>query len=218
MLSLSGSSVMFSDDLTRLPEERLRLMAQCMPALPRPARPLNLFAADTTDRWHLRVEQAGLRWELVALFNLEEVQKEVEVRWADLGLAPGAPHWVREFWTGAFPGVAADSIRLTVPGLSARLYSLWPLADHPHYVGTDLHLSQGLAELRSISWDAQAGRLSGVLARAPGVRGHLYLRLPEGWAATGASHRLRSLGGGLHALAVEFEAAELPWEIRAHRG
>jgi len=213
MLALSGSSIMFSDDLTKLPEERIRLMQQCMPGFTQAARPLNLFSAAEPDLWHLHAEKAGLRWELVALFNFEEEQREFQIEWEALGVDLGLSCLVREFWTGAFQGVHRGRVEAAVPGRAVRLYSLWPALDRPQYAGTDLHLSQGLAELESLCWDGEAHRLRGTLRRAAGVRGNVYIHLPAGHRVVDASHLVYSQNGGLQALEVGFDRDEVMWEI-----
>lgn len=218
MLALSGSSIMFSDDLTRLPEERIRLMQQCVPGIEGAARPLNLFTSDIPDIWHLHVEKAGISWELLALFNFGEEQREIVVPWEHLKRPPEAPYLVREFWTEAFMGIQTGSATLTVPGLAVRLFSLWPLEDRPQYVGTDLHLSQGMAELSTLRWDEDQGILGGTLTRARGIRGWMYVHVPPAWEILRASSPIDRQNGGLWAMEVCFERPEWEWEIRAKRG
>lgn len=217
MLALSGSSILFSDDLTQLPEERIRLMQQCMPAFEQAARPLNLFTSDRPDVWHRHVEKAGISWELLALFNFEETQREITVSWEDLGLPPEDRYLVREFWTEAFMGERTGSATLTVPGLAVRLFSLWPVQDHPQYVGTDLHLSQGVAELSALRWDQEQGKLSGTLRRAKGLRGRVYVHVPPSWEIVEASAPIRRQNRGIWAVEVSFEDAEQDWRIRAKK-
>ncbi|MFH1567270.1 MAG: alpha-galactosidase [Gemmatimonadota bacterium] len=218
MLELSGSSIMFSDDLTRLPEERLRLMQQCLPAVDRAARPLNLFTAEWPDLWHLPVEAAGLRWDLVALYNFEDEVRTAPVSWSALGLPPGEARLVREFWTGDAVGVRTDQAELVVPARCVRLYSLWPVGDAPTFAGTDLHLAQGLVELHDLRWDGKAGRLAGRLRRAAGVEGHLFLHAPAPWQVRGASHPVQASAGGLLSLSVSFPRAEVEWHVDFERG
>lgn len=217
MLVLSGSSVMFSDDLTVLPEERLRLMEQSLPGLARAARPVTLFTADEPEVWHLPVETQGCRYDLVAAFNLGAEAKEHRLEWGVLGLEPDEPRLVREFWTGETLGVRSGVTTAMVPAHSVRLYALWPLLGRPQFVGTDLHLSQGLVELAGLSWDEGEGRLAGRLVRAPGIEGRVYLHLPPAWETVSSSAPLRRESGGLWSLPVRFEEKALDWEIRCRR-
>ncbi|MEK7396562.1 MAG: alpha-galactosidase, partial [Candidatus Poribacteria bacterium] len=212
MLALSGSSIMFSDDLTKLPEERIVMMQQTMPPFPKPARPINLFTATMPDIWHLHCSAKGIEWDLLALYNFDENQKQVSVSMKDLGLAEGE-YIIREFWTEEFIGIKSGSVDFLVPGLGARLYSFWRLLDRPQYVGTNLHLSQGEAELANISWDKESKRLSGTFSRAKGIIGKAYFNIPSEWKVKSSSYPIMRQNGGLWAMELLFEDAELSWEI-----
>lgn len=217
MLALSGSSIMYSDDLTILPEERIRMMQQTMPAFAQAARPLNLFSAEEPDIWHLHVEQSGIDWELLALFNFSDEERSYSVSWEEMGLSPDTPYLAREFWTDDFKGASRDSFTASVPGKSVRLFALWPQLNRPQFVGTDLHLSQGQAELTALDWNESKGRLSGAIHRALGLRGNVYIHLPEDWVLDKASVPVRSLGRGLHALEIAFDTADVQWKVSAHK-
>ena len=134
------------------------MMQQCIPGFPKAARPLNLFTGKMPDIWHLHCSAADIEWDLLALFNFDETQRGITVSWKDIGM-PTCPDevgantrcLVREFWTEQFIGEFTESFTVVVPGLAARLYSIWPSTDKPQYLGTNLHLSQGEAELVSLN-------------------------------------------------------------------
>ena len=79
MQFFSGSSIMFSDDLTKLPEERLVMMEKCMPGLTVAARPVNLFTSPNPDIWHLHQQVSGVDNDLIMLFNFETRDREMSV-------------------------------------------------------------------------------------------------------------------------------------------
>lgn len=211
MLLLSGSSIMFSDDLTKLPEERLVMMQQCMPGLLDAARPVNLFTSPTPDIWHLAQDVAGTRNDLVALFNFEEQPREMSVSWEELGLAAGEPRLAREFWTGQFLGAVNGRLTLRVPARSARLFSLWKPENRPQFIGTDLHLTQGAAELKTLKWDAAKSRLTGLLHRAPCIAGHVFVHVPKGWAARGEAKGPGDAEARVIAIPVQFATGDANW-------
>ncbi|MCL4694748.1 MAG: alpha-galactosidase, partial [Candidatus Hydrogenedentes bacterium] len=213
MLALSGSSIMYSDDLTTLPEERIRMMQQTMPAFAQTARPLNLFTAEEPDIWHLHVEQSGIEWELLALFNFSDEERNYSVTWEEMGLQPGTSYLAREFWTDEFKGASQSTFTAAVPGKAVRLFALWPQLDRPQFVGTDLHLSQGQAELAALDWDEKDGRLSGTIRRANGLRGNVYVHVPENWVLEKASVPFRNVGRGLPALDFGFSPGDENFKI-----
>ncbi len=213
MLAFSGSSIMFSDDLTKLPEERIVLMQQSMPPFSKAARPINLFTSEMPDIWHLHCTFSNIEWDLFALFNFGETQKEVTISWKDLGLPESKEYIVREFWTEEFLGIKSESVTVVVPALAGRLYSFWSFKNKPQYVGTNLHISQGEAELVDISWDEKAKKLSGVFKRAKEIRGKAYYNVPPNWKIRRSSYPMLRQNGGLWAMELSFSDAELAWEI-----
>lgn len=217
MLALSGSSIMYSDDLTTLPEERIRMMQQTMPAFAQAARPLNLFAGSEPDIWHLHVEHNGIEWELLAFFNFSDEERSYSVTWEEMGLQPGTSYLAREFWTDDFKGASTDAFTASVPGKAVRLFALWPEQGRPQFVGTDFHLSQGQAELAKLDWDESKGRLSGTIHRAKGLRGNLYVYVPENWTLEKTSIPAHNLGRGLHALEIAFDTANVKWKVSARK-
>ncbi|MFA6110669.1 MAG: hypothetical protein WDA75_18065, partial [Candidatus Latescibacterota bacterium] len=156
-------------------------------------------------------------YDLVAVFNLGAEAREHRLEWGLLGLDPDEPRLIREFWTGETLGICRGLATVMVPAHSVRLYTLWPLLGRPQFVGTDLHLSQGLVELAGLGWDEAEGRLAGRLVRAAGIEGRVYLHLPPAWQPVTASYPLRRESGGLWSLPVRFEEKELDWEIRCRR-
>lgn len=213
MLAMSGSSIMFSDDMTKLPEERIVLMQQCMPGFAQAARPVNLFKSPMPDVWHMKQSAAGIEFDLVGLFNFSDEAREMNVNFADIGLGADEKILCREFWTGQSLGERTEVVKIQVPGKSARLLSLWKPESRPQFVGTDLHLSQGGAELKDIAWDEQKGVLSGRLRRAKGIRGRFFIRVPQGWEVAEASVPVSALADGICAAEAAFEDAELEWRV-----
>jgi len=214
MLAFSGSSILFSDDLTRLPEERIVMMQQCIPGFPKAARPLNLFTSKMPDIWHLHCSAADIEWDLLALFNFDETQRGITVSWQDIGIPTNTRCLVREFWTEQFIGEFTESFTVVVPGLAARLYSIWPSTDKLQYLGTNLHLSQGEVELASLNWDETTRKLSGTFQRAEGIRGLAYFHVPTSFQIQQASHPVYLQNGGLVAMELSFTQPSLDWELQ----
>ncbi|MGB9595329.1 MAG: hypothetical protein ACPL7B_03525, partial [Candidatus Poribacteria bacterium] len=145
-------------------------------------------------------------------FNFEENQRQVNVSLKELGL-PENKYIAREFWTEDFIGIVSESANFLVPGLSARLFSFWQLENRPQYVGTNLHLSQGQAELTDIHWDDNAKKLYGTFSRAKGIKGKAYFNVPQGWQIKHSSCPIQRQNGGLWAMDLIFDEPKLKWEI-----
>ena len=98
-----------------------------------------------------------------------------------------------------------------MPGRDCRIVAVRRAAEHPQVLATDMHLTLGGVELSDVKWDEAACTLSGVARRAPGAKGRIFLRLPEGWSiATGAAAKTRDI-----AIAeLEFSGKDAAWVVR----
>lgn len=219
MMTLAGCSISWSDELSYLPPSRIRLMQQCMPPGNPPMRPLDLFERDIPSVWHLRATNAAESWDVVGLFNFNSQPEKRAVRFEQLGLDPNAEYLAFEFWNEKFLGRAKAGLELTLPPESSRIISIRRAADRPQLIGTDMHLLQGVHEVRRLDWDATAKTLSGVYHRMAGIKGKAFFYLPEGWypkfefPLSPASAQLTHVDGPLWMQEVAFTGADFAWTI-----
>lgn len=223
MHALTGG-VMFLAD--RMPEleaqpERLRLVPLILPSSDQPARPIDLFRLGVAGRsyprlWHLHADAGWGEWEVLGILNWSAEPLTETVRFADLGLAPGAEYLVWDFWRGELAGRFTGDFEVTVPAGSARCLRIMRVPERPAVLATGMHVTQGLVDLRDVRWDEEAATLSGVAIRAPEESGTLAVYLPPGWApAEGAGAEL--IAPCVARLRIDFVAAEEPWSLRCMR-
>lgn len=219
MMALANCSISWSDELCYLPPSRIRLMQQCMPPGNPPMKPLDLFEREVPSVWHLKAKNDAETWDVVGLFNFNAGSEPRAVEFAQLGLDPQSDYAVFEFWESKFHGVHRERFEMTLPPESCRIISLRRLTGVPQLIGTDLHLLQGVHEIKRLAWDAQAATLSGVYRRMPGLSGHAFFLLPEGYTPkfefplSPASARLTHVGDRVWMQELEFDAADLAWTI-----
>jgi alpha-galactosidase len=191
-IALSGGSLFVSDHLPSLPEERLRLLERLLPPIGQRPTVLDLLHAAQPRRVRLDLDGPAGPWSLVGLYNWGTEARWTALRPEDWGLAPGRC-WAQEFWRG-WGGWAAEG-GLPLAPHSAALFAIRAITpDQPAYLGSDLHISQGL-EVRA--WAAQPGRLKLRLERPGRIRGQVWLYLPGALRAASSA------------------AGPLPWEARA---
>ncbi len=97
---------------------------------------------------------------------------------AGYGLDPSRRYYAREFWRGA-SGVFDDGLFElgSLPAHGTALCAVRPLADEaPQYLGSDLHVSQGL-EVKG--WEVLPRGLRFSIQRPGVVRGKIWIRLPR---------------------------------------
>lgn len=178
VISLTGGPLVLSDDLSALPEDRLRLAASLFPPLDRRPQVPDLFDSPTPRRLRLDLEGATGSWSLLAAFNWEDRPRDLTLRLEEYGLAPGGACRAREFWRGQnlpvdggalrFPQVAAHGVVLVA--VRARLEG------RPQYLGSSLHISQGL---EVAGWEPGLDSLRLALGRPGRASGEIDLALPS---------------------------------------
>jgi len=219
LMTLANCSISWSDELCYLPPSRIRLMQRCMPPGNPPMRPLDLFEREVPSVWHLKMTNAAGAWDVVGLFNFDQAPATRAVRFADLGLDPGAEYAVFEFWEGRFLGLLRDGVELPLPAETSRILSIRRATGLPQLIGTDMHLLQGWHEVKQLAWNDSAHLLSGRYERMPGIRGKAFFRIPPGYTPKfqfplGAeSARLTHIGGELWMQELEFTERDLSWSI-----
>ncbi|OGO34814.1 MAG: hypothetical protein A2W35_12825 [Chloroflexi bacterium RBG_16_57_11] len=180
VIALTGGSLFVSDHLPALPEERLRIFRALLPPIGRRPRLPDWLESPTPRRLRLDLQGAAGPWHLLALFNWEDAPKDLTLLPGDFSLDPQAAYWAREFWRGqtrllnetgwAFPACPPHSAIL----LAMRRQS----PDQPQYLGSDLHISQGL-EVDSWQWDPAPRELAFRLSRPGRAQGIVDLALPR---------------------------------------
>lgn len=215
-IALSGGALLLSDDLGRLPPERLRLAQALFPPIGQTPRLLDWFDSSEPSRLLLELSGPAGAWHLLALFNWADSPRDLNLRPADypLPLAPG--WWAREFWSETLVKFT-DALTLpAIPAHGVALLALRPLTPgQPQYLGSGLHISQGL-EVKE--WAASPSALSLRLERPGRSQGMLALALPAAPREArldGASLPWQAKVDGAYSFSVEFESAarlEIAWD------
>ena len=212
IMTLSGCSISYSDDLRLLPPPRIHMMQQCLPPGSPPMKPLDLFDRAFPSVWHVHCKNDADGWDVVGLFNFENDPQERAVQFASLGLPEGAEVAAFEFWEEKFLGVVRDGVSLKIPPRGSRILSLRRLTGRPQVIGTDMHVLGGYHELGRLSWDEKKSTLSGRYRRAPGLSGKAYVYVPAGYRPQAAAP-LTHLDKCLWLHQVKFKEAQLDWSI-----
>lgn len=150
VIGLSGGMVLDSDNLTRLSEDRRRIISLLLPPYGRSATPLDLFQSEMPGLFEL--DCAGHK--LLAVFNWKDDPVTVDVP------LPSAGTHVFEVWSQEYLGVHRDRISSDIPAHGVKLLGLRPALDRPQIVGSSFHLLQGACELLTEDWDGEALLLS----------------------------------------------------------
>jgi len=157
--AFSSGSLVFSDSLDTVPDERLAILKVLLPPLPHAAHHIDFLGNDIPSLLVMDLqpgqEAAEMgQWHLLALFHWTdasdalEAELQLPARLADGLGEPASRRWhVFEFWSGTYEQ-SVGSVCSKVRGLQPRCCRLFAIRevrpDVPQLVGSDVHVSCGL--------------------------------------------------------------------------
>jgi alpha-galactosidase len=192
VIAFTGGSLLLSDDLSRLPPERLKIAEALLPLIGKSPYLLDWMDSPTPAHLQLDLEGPQGKWYLIGLFNWSEHPKDLYLKLEDFYIDSSKSYLVRSFWDGKIyqlPGGRSNPSGLELKNVPAHGSVVLALNTHfpeaPHYVGSDLHISQGL-EITAWCWTSAdkaenrkaSGRLALSLVRPGLAQGRIYLYLP----------------------------------------
>ena len=200
-IGLTGGSLLVSDDLPALPPDRLALAQSLLPVIGKRAEVLDLFETDFPAMLRVDLEGPEGPWHLLAKFNWDSNPKDLTFSTSDYHL-PSNDFWLREFWTGQLgllkPDQPLSFSKVPAHGVVVVAVRAFDPAN-PTYLGSNLHLSQGL-EIADWQWKQAENLLEIKFALGRNAPGAITLRLP--WQPTSvtcseAPCRIEDLGDGI---------------------
>lgn len=177
--ALTGQMVVCSDYLPDLPAERLDLLKRVMPHHGLLPRPVDLFEEPIPRVWILTDDRKGRpRRDIVGLFNWSDREARIDLPFERLGLDGGQEYAAFDYWGNRLLPSMRANLAVSVPKQSCVVLALHPTADHPYVISTNRHVTQGVVDILTETWDAGAQTLSG---RSKVVAGDPYeLRIVSG--------------------------------------
>jgi alpha-galactosidase len=177
-IALSGGSLFFSDDMASLPRERLEIAQKLVPLIGRVPRVPDWFDSSHPRLMRVDLENSTGLWHLLAVFNWDDEACSVELPLEVFQLDPQGEYYGRCFWIAENMHVADGQLTLgEVPAHGIRLLSLRALTpDVPQYLGSDLHISQGL---EVVEWAATPSGVQMRMERPGEALGEIEVYLPR---------------------------------------
>lgn len=176
VIAITGGSLLLSDELPGLPPERVRIARQLLPVIGQRPRVLDWFDAATPSRLRLDLQSAADAWHILALFNWQDQAQETSLNPVDFGL-PLDTYTAREFWSGKLARIEGKGLPWEIPAHGVGLFAMRK-AEALGYLGSDLHVSQGL-EVKSWTVSEDQSSLTIIIERPGRESGEIFLSLPE---------------------------------------
>jgi alpha-galactosidase len=143
---MSAGQFLLSDDLPSLNSQRLRIAQSMLPLLPEAASAEDWLESSPPCRLSLSLDGPAGKWRLLAFFNWadEPVRRTLHAERYQITTMNGQIGFLCDFWNGEIMRLS-DSLEFSIPPHGVRLFALRFIdADQPAYLGSNLHMSQGL--------------------------------------------------------------------------
>ena len=219
-VAVAGALNVCSDWLPGLNPDRLHLLQRTLPSHGLPARPADLFERDFPRIWVVSDTRSDRV--VVGLFNLDpdwRARRDIRIDYPleKLGLERAGTYDSYEFWTDT-AGAVRERLNVAVPLESCRVLALRPRKNHPQVISTSRHITQGIVDVESESWNEADCRLEGCSRVVAGDPYELRVVLSAGFAARHAScdgkrMTLQSQGNLLRAVLSPATSGPARWTI-----
>ncbi len=177
VIALTGGSLLVSDDLPKLPAERLHIAEVLLPVIGQRARVIDWFDAEMPEL--LRLDQVNAVGErhLLAKFNWSDKPVEFDLVPTVFQLNPGK-YWAREFWGGKAAELSDDSpMNLSIPAHGCAVITLQAVQEEASaFIGSNLHISQGM---EIVEWHADEKAITATVRLPRKTSGSIFLKLPR---------------------------------------
>lgn len=167
--AVAGQITIASDELERLPADRLDILKRIMPPHGQQARPVDLFDRDLPRLWIVSATKQLPGHSLIGLFNWDQEKLVVDEPVERFGLDPKTEYAAFEFWSNRILPSVNGRIQHTLEPLGTNTsvnqeksekvvhhccaaIALCPILDHPQVLSTSRHISQGLVDIMNEEW------------------------------------------------------------------
>lgn len=184
IVALSGGMALASEDLDRLPDERLAILKRILPVAPVHGRALDIAAPDWTG-----VQQDGAPawilaqvlddWWMLAATNWDDVPQRLALSLPDHGIR--GPLAAYDVWEGVRRDDVQGRLALTLPPHATTVLSLRRPRRTPFVLGSTRHLVQGVMDLEDERWDGRRRVLSARAVLLDDRPYELTIALPPGF-------------------------------------
>ncbi len=209
VVSMTGGSLILSDDLPALSPARLQIAERLLPLAGRAAQILEWFDLETPSRLRLDLENSAGEWHLLAYINWDDEPQDITVNLREFGLDPQVTYLAREFWTQKTHRMGRGKLlRERLLPHDALLLAVRPLTSgQPQYLGSDLHITQGI---EVASWKITPRRVAVKLERPGSAQGSVLLSLPKPPKKAlldGQDCHWQTVQEGIYTFSVKFDRA-----------
>lgn len=180
--ALSGGAVFCADQIATLMSSRAASLAKIFPLVGDAATPVDLYEEPFPRIWCLPISTPHETWYLAAIFNWNDHEDDVYFNLDALGSLESKDFLVHDFWMRQYLGKVSENVNLlNIPPRSAKLLCFREEQDVPQLLATDMHYTQGGADILSAGWDPHSQSFLLVCKPLRQAEGTCFIHVPEGY-------------------------------------
>lgn len=204
VIGLSGGMTLSSDDLDKLPPDRVDLLRMMVPPLPKSAVPPDVMLTDMPEQFEVAYNREYDDVRLVGVFNFGDLTRDLTLQ-----LPEGQWH-AFELWEERYRGVVSGALTFDlVSPHAARLVAVRPATHNPKLIATDAHIGMGVLDVTGQSYNQRTRELTLDLAPVGKHQRRLWVAggtVTAARANTGATLAFAPAGGGSTVIKVDASA------------
>ncbi|RKU08859.1 hypothetical protein C6503_22380 [Candidatus Poribacteria bacterium] len=178
--ALSGGTVLCADSIATLTPLRAAYLAKIFPLINKAATPVDIYDEPFPKIWSLPISTPRETWYLAAVFNWNDREDDVYFQLDTLGVPESNGFLVHDFWMRQYLGKVSQSVNLlNIPPRSAKLLCFREEQEVPQLLATDIHYTQGSAEILSAGWDRHSQSYLLVCKPLRQAEGTCFIHVPE---------------------------------------
>ena len=193
-VSMLGLPMTFGDEFEVLDEKRIDLIKTSLPVLD--VHPMDIkYKTKLSDvlKMNLVINKEYENYNVVNVFNVSGKEKNVNVSFEDDLYIDNGKYLVYDFTKNTFCGIMTESFDVELDVNESRIFAVRKLVDRPQLVSTSRHITQGAAEIDSMTW--KNNTLSITADVIGGAEYTLTIFVPDGFSAP---DNLVSAGNGIY--------------------
>jgi alpha-galactosidase len=145
VIVMSAGSIIVSDHLPDLSEERVEWLAKTLPPLPNEAQVPDWFDTPTPSQMMLPLNNQTGEWFLLAMINWNDGPADMKIDLEKITGVTSHQYHVVDFWEADYRSVEGSNLEIRqVPAHGVSFLSIRGDAEEPQWLGSTLHTSQGL--------------------------------------------------------------------------
>jgi len=214
-VAVFGGALLISDDLGSWGPEQETIAERLMPRVSAKPRCPDLWRNEVPRFMVSTLEDPFGEYRLVWVINWAGKKRDIEVKMNELGLEAGRYH-ACEFWSARYLGEVRDSFLLEgLPPHGSAVVRLTPEGEGPLMLGSNVHISQGAAELSGAERTENGVNLTLRSPVLPMRKAIIVLRLPERPRTAPPDVDVSDLGGSVFRLEFKLQGVRelnLSWQ------